>query len=222
MEVLHIAAGEYAERHLHPQPPISASADANDAAIREWLHDVMRRTGLKPTPLAKGADLAPSTLLRALDPGSSGSLERRSIEKIVQKYGVPPPAIYSDPATARAGGFGEPELVSILRPHTDERPLLNTEGDWEIRTRALELAGYLPGDKVRADSAMKPRPRDVVVAQVLDHVRGGAETVLRVYDPPFIITDTADPASKRKPLFVDGTTVSIWGVVVRSVRERPP
>ncbi len=218
---MHTTACENAEFHLHPQLKPAARADASDEAIRGWLHEVMRITGLKPTPLAKGAGLAPSTLLRALDPALGGSLERRSIDKIVHKYGVAPPALYADGAATRPAGLAEPELVRYETPGNDhDLPLAATEGEWTIRTRALELVGYLPGDRVRADSAQQPRARDVVVAQVIDQMRGTAETVLRVYDPPYLMTETADPACRRKPLLVDGDSVAIWGVVMRSVRTR--
>lgn len=194
--------------------------DHPDAAVRSWLLDVMRRTGLKPTPLAKAAGLAPSTLLRALDEANPATLERRTIDKIVASLGVPPPKLYGG-GEASPAGFAEGELTQI--PAGGEGPagpLGNTEGEWIIRTRALELAGYLPGDLVIADSAVPPRARDVVVAQEIDHLRGSAETRLRIYDPPYLVTETADPAAKRKPLLVDGDRVAIWGPVVRSLRLR--
>lgn len=196
-----------------------------DALIRAWLEDVIHRTGLKPTPLAKAAGLAPSTLLRALDEENPGSLERRSIEKIVQKFNVPPPTMFGQPAASaptRASGFGEPELVALVddAPERVGGMLKSTQGEWVIKGRALELAGYLPGDVVRADSAIPPRSRDIVVAQIVDPKLGTAETILRVYEPPYLVTETADPAARRKPLPVDGDTVSIWGVVILAVRAR--
>jgi len=220
---MHIGAGENAELHLHPQHKSEPRGDASGDAIRAWLQDVMRATGLKPTPLAKGAGLAPSTLLRALDPALGASLERRSIDKIVHKYGVAPPALYGEAGPGRPAGLAEPELERYeAPPGASDGPLKDTEGEWTIRNRALELVGYLPGDRVRADSAIKARPRDVVVAQILDQARGTAETVLRLYDPPYLVTETADPACKRKPLPVDDQSVAIWGVVVRSTRAREP
>lgn len=193
-------------------------APDGDNAIREWLEEVIRATGLKATPLAKGAGLAPSTLLRALDPDNPGTLERRTIDKLIATYKVAPPRIYAS-AEARQPVPDEPELqISQLPPASDH--LTATQGAWTIQTRALELAGYLPGDDVVADSAVAPRSRDVVVAQIIDHAAGSARTVLRVYDPPYLMTETADPEARRKPLLVDGDRVSIWGVVVRSARVR--
>lgn len=173
---------------------------------------------MKPTPLAKAAGLAPSTLLRALDPDNPGSLERRSIDKIVQKFGVDPPAMYGQPTLA-SRGFSEPEMQQISAGSAAE-PLTPTQGIWRVQTRALDLAGYLPGDELTADSSIVPRARDVVVAQIVDHTRGTAETVLRVYEPPYLLTETTDERARQKPLLVDHDRVTIWGVVVKMVRVR--
>lgn len=194
----------------------------DDDAVRVWLRDVMRTTGLKPTPLAKAAGLAASTILRALDPTNPGSLERRSIEKIMRTFGVAPPPLYVERgATAQGGtGLAEPELVESREIDESDPDLAPTQKEWTIKTRALELVGYLPGDLVRADSAATPKTRDVVVAQIIEHDRGAPKNVLRVYDPPYLLTETLDPHARRKPLLVDHDTAEIWGVVVRSVRQR--
>lgn len=207
---------------MQPNEDTSGAPATSAIAIRAWIMDVCRRTGLKPTPLAKAAGLAPSTLLRALDPDNPGSLERRSIDKIVQKFGVDPPAMYGTPAPAPARvGFGEPEMKRIGGPMpADASQQSTTEGYWTIQTRALELAGYLPGDQVTADSSIVPRARDIVVAQIVDHQRGTAETVLRIYEPPYLLTETTDERARRKPLLVDNDTVAIWGVVTHMTRTR--
>lgn len=204
---------------------------ASNEEIRDWLHWVMKVTQLKPTPLAKEAGLAPSTLLRALDPQNDGGLENRSINKIVKRFKVPgPPAPHNWRDAREAGpmiqsGFHEPELVrytaDIVWPGLIVE-LKPTEGRWQLKTRALELAGYLPGDLLDADSATQPRQRDVVVAQIVHASHPGAETVLRIYDAPYLLTETLDETARRKPVLVDNISVSIWGTVVRTHRERQP
>lgn len=216
--LVHNPARKFAEPPLQPDDAASSSTPTSAFAIRAWLVDVMRRTDMKPTPLAKAAGLAPSTLLRALDPDNPGSLERRSIDKIVQKFGVEPPAMYGQPSST-ARGFAEPEMQRITGSPA-EADLSPTQGIWKVQTRALELAGYLPGDELTADSSVVPRARDVVVAQILDHARGTAETVLRVYEPPYLLTETTDERARQKPQLVDNDRVAIWGVVVRLVRVR--
>lgn len=188
--------------------------------IRAWLEEVLAKTGMRPTPLAKAAGLAPSTLLRALDPEHPGSLERRSIDKIVQTFHVPPPMFYRETTPPQRGPtFKEPEVVVI---EDEDVGLTASEGQaiWLVRTRAIELVGYLPGDIILVDSRVPPVGRDVVVAQVADHSLDAAETVIRIYDPPYLLTETSDPSARRKPLLVDNDRVLIWGAVIKMIRLR--
>lgn len=199
------------------------SQSDESAAVRAWLVEVLKKTGLKATPLAKAAGLAPSTVLRALDTEKGATLDTRSIAKIVEKLKVaPPPSLFAMPGPA-PDGFAESELEAVAVDGGTRFAgivLTATQGVWRVRTRALELAGYLPGDEVLADSATQPRARDVVVAQVVDHRSGGAETVLRVYDPPYLITETAAAEARQKPVLVDNDRVSIWGPVIVALRAR--
>lgn len=189
-------------------------------AIRSWLLEVLRVVNLKPTPFAKQAGLSASTIFRALDPNSGSTLEIRTINKIVQKYGVRPPGNVVE--APKIQGLSEPELQILSTPLDAGVELTPTQGQWVIRTRALELLGYLPGDIATADSAETPRAHDVVVAQIVDAQSDTAETVIRLYDPPYLLTETADPEARRKPALVDFNKISIWGVVVRSERRRRP
>lgn len=179
----------------------------------------MKVTRMKPTPLAKAVGLSPSTLLRALDPQSAHSLERRSIDKIVQKFDVPPPDLFGALSSSQRMAPAEDELIACKTgPETLGSAAGATQSDWEVKTRALELAGVFPGDVVRADSNVEPRSRDLVVAQILDAKT--VETIIRVYEPPYLLTETADPLARRKPLLVDNERVTVCGVIVRTVRIR--
>lgn len=189
----------------------------SDALIREWLENVIAKSGLKPTPFARGAGLAPSTILRNLE--GEGSLDLRTINKIIKHYDVQGPPIYGE-APSKAPDFSEAELAS----YTSEVPtwwkveLAPKQGIWQVNTRSLELAGVLPSDVIIVDSGTTPKAGDIVVARVL--TGASAETVLRLYDPPYLLTDTADPRSKRKPELVDNVRVSILGVQIKLFRER--
>lgn len=194
----------------------------NDAEqIRQWLEGVIKQTGLKPTPLAKEAGLAPSTLLRALDPDNPTALERRSIAKIVARFNVAPPFA---PGAAPAGyppGFSEDEL---LAPE-DDAPVFEgahlTPNQYvrTINTRALELAGYLPGDVALFDMSVTARDGDAVAANVYN-LQGGADTVLRIFEPPYLVTRTMDREIASKPRLVDGEHVRIMAVLVKLIRGR--
>ena len=88
-----------------------------------------------------------------------------------------------------------------------------------IRTRALECIGYVPGDIVIVELGRPPAPGDVVCAQVYDWGRSEPETVLRIYEPPVLVSATLDE-QLRRPLVVDNVRVIIKGVVLRH-RLRP-
>lgn len=216
---MHSAASKLLELHLQPE---GSRPPDRDAQVRAWLQWLQQLTGLKTTPLAKEAGLSPSTLLRAMDEDNPVSLEWRSINKIVNKFNVAGPDTFQmqgsyAPHTAVRIGFSDMELEKYT---AEMQSLTPTQGRWQVRTRALELAGYLPGDNLIADSIEIPRAEDVVIAQHLHTGKPGADTVLRLYDPPYLLTATLDEHAKRKPLLVDNANVSIWGVVVKSWRER--
>lgn len=86
------------------------AVDPEAKLVREWLLEVMRRTQMKATPLAKKVGLAPSTLLRALDEDNPSALERRSIKKIVDTFNVPAPQF----ADAQFGPLGAADLAGYL------------------------------------------------------------------------------------------------------------
>jgi hypothetical protein len=182
--------------------------------VRTWLRHVMRQTGMKPSPLAKAAGLSPSTLLRALDDDSPSSLERVSILKIMKAFNVSGP----DEAEMRTIGFSETELL----PYAPESPVALAPNQYVkiVNTRALELAGYMPGDLATFDMSASPVAGDVVEAQI--YSGGTAETAFRLYDPPYLTVRTLDPAVAAKPLLVDGERIRIAAVLVRSERTRRP
>jgi hypothetical protein len=194
------------------------ATDQEAKAIRAWILDLLHKTGLKPTPFAKEVGLAPSTLMRAISETNPTSLERRSIKKIVEKYNVQWPQLSGGQPT----GFGEPELLDfhLDAPLFGGMPLEANQYVKEVNTRAVELLGYLPRDRVLFDMSSTPTAGDVVQAQVYSLVSREAETVLRYYDPPYLVMRTTDPSLSQKPLPVDGERVKIMAVAVKMIRER--
>lgn len=181
----------------------------DNALIRDWLTDVMRRTGLKATPLARRAGLSPSTLIRALDDQNPSMLERRSITKIAQTFGV------AEPGAGVATGMAE----DLLPYRETAQPRVDIKADQYLRvigSRVLDLIGYLPGDVVLLDMSETAAEGDAVDAQVYD--RSGADTVLRYYDPPYLVARSTQPELAAKPLLVDGERVRIAAVVVYAQR----
>ncbi len=191
--------------------------DRHAADIRAWLIFVMKHTGLKQTPLAKEAGLAPSTLSRALDPENPTALERRSILRIVETFGVPEPG-----KEFVMTGFAEDELTRLDEqpPEFAGVPLTPNQYVARAASRAVDLAGIVPGDELLFDMAAQPRADDVVAAQVYAIGAAEASTVLRIFDPPFIVTRTSDFRAHATPVLVDGQRARIAAVMLKALRQR--
>lgn len=211
------------------EPTPLAKKPDTASIYREWLRRLPMLTGKSHTAIAADIGLAVSTLtrpLKATDPGTS-TPHQRTIDKIVARYGVAPP----DFGTAQRGplrGFaedaapyepdGDGPLASAVRALTAGRPNVDP---WVIKTRALELIGYLPGDVVLIDPGQLPNAGDAVCAQTnIDFRRGTAETAMRVYERVgasfALVAASMDPAF-RAPISVDDRVV-IKGVIAGMVR----
>jgi transcriptional regulator with XRE-family HTH domain len=90
---------------------------------------------------------------------------------------------------------------------------------WELKTNAVEMAGYLPGDIVVVAADVEPQPGDLVLAR--PHAAHGqfVEAVWRLYAPPALVTATSDRAAFAS---VRLDQASVMGVVIGSFRRRRP
>ena len=196
---------------------------------REYLERVIAHMDKPATRIAKEIGVAASTLTRLLNApeGSTATLHARTISKL-QEYSRVPLHFGGDSA-AQPGprGFAE-DAVPFDAKSADPavsaaiKALIGTRqaaDPWTIRTRALERIGFLPGDIVIVDLGRRPEAGDAVCAQVYDWRRGAAETVMRVYEPPYLIAASLDE-QLRKPLVVDDEQVIIKGVLLAH-RLRP-
>lgn len=178
---------------------------------RLWLEQVIARSGMKPTPFAQRAGIAPSTILRALDKAASVELDRRTIAKICAAFAVPPPGY-------GATGFAEGDLAEYAAGG-DVPALPANQYRRRAASRAMELAGILAGDVLTFDMARGAAAGDIVEAQVYALDRRAAETVMRLYDPPYLIARSLDAAVPQKPLLVDGERVRIAAVLIHLARD---
>ena len=187
--------------------------DQVQANTREWIKKVLERRGWTPNRLAKEAGVSPATIFRALNDDRFVT-STTTLEKIAAAAGVPSPM-------QSGTGFAEPDGITLVASQLPAilTPVLN-QVPWELRTRAAELAGYLPGDVLLVDPDVAPASGDLVCAQVYNFQNGTAETVFRIFEPPYLIARTMDPSITAKPLLVDDERVKIWGVAVRSLRTR--
>lgn len=194
----------------------------------DWITAILDYRGWHQTRLASEAGVDPSTLSRFMkDPLNKAQLQTNSVEKIARVGGIPP---YQTQAVARVAGLAETEAEPLDFP-TDPtsnlpfdialsalRKARNGLDPWVMKSRALELEGYLPGDIIFVDLNETASIGDAVCAQVYDR-NGKAETVFRIYEHPFLVSASTDKATRR-PLLVDNNTVMIRGVIVASLRPR--
>lgn len=189
----------------------------------EWLGRVLSQTGLTRHGLAVKAEIPPPTLSMFVSPRAKHNLSSGNVRKIER-------------ATGLRFGAGESHLVAReneaepYRAESDADPFgaivaaavggANHLAPWRLASRALEAAGYLPGDALIVDLNAAAEPGDVVCAQRYNWRAMTAETVFRIFEPPAtLVSATLDPALRR-PILVDDEHVKIKGVVVASVRPR--
>lgn len=195
-------------------------------AHREWLKRLPTLTGKPLTRIAKEIKIAPSTLTRPLMEGDDGTstLHANTIAKIVAHTGAPAPAEQGSPVSGRRSplGFGEDAAPFVPQPGDPINAAIaaftanyDAFALWTIRTRAVELAGFTPGDVAILDLNGKPQPGDVVCAQVYNWGRMTAETVVRVFERAapveLLVGKTLDP-SLQQPIVIDGERVIVKGV----------
>jgi hypothetical protein len=208
--------------------PIVSLMDSMRDRQRTWLKDVLAHRGWNATEWARRARLAPSTLNRFLnDPDYEHELSKKTLRALGEAAGLEP---YQIPGVKRPSGFSEPDAQALFESGTsgdavvDEAVRVLLQGrngidPWIMRSRALEFAGYLPGDVLIVDLNERPKAEDAVCAQVYDWTTGKAETVMRLYTPPYLVAMSSETRF-LKPFVVDDDVVVIKGVIVSSYRPR--
>lgn len=206
----------------------SAMEPTRDEIIA-WLQAILARTGETPSALARRAGLATTTLTRFLNDPDADMLGLRSIAKIAHVAGAVPIGAPM-PGAPRSMGLAEGDAL----PYADypqksaSEPAVaaliagrNAVDPWVLRSAALAAVGYLAGDILIVELNRLPAAGNVVCAQVYNWAARTAETVFRLYEPPFLVAQPIDPAlaaSLRRPLVVDNDRVVIRGVVTASLR----
>ena len=199
-------------------------ADRETARLhREYLRAVIARTGKRPTRIAKDLGIAPSTLTRLLrEPeGSNATMHARTLSMLeeysklafgsgVEAGGAAGMPGFREEAAPFDTKSADPALSAAIKALIAGRKAADP---WTIKTKSLERIGFMPGDVVIVDLGMRAQAGNAVCAQVYDVRSGTAETVMRVYEPPYLIASSFDE-SLRRPLVVDDVQVVIKGVVL--------
>lgn len=224
--MLHSLAEASSPRQRPMQHQNQSSGSARHAqlreVVREWLQGIMDKHAVSQRQIGIRSEVSPATVNRAMDVDGDFVMTTSVITKISDAFGEPLPSALARPAVpGRAMGFSESDLTVFTGP-ADGLPAkaqLN-HGRWRISSRVLDQEGFRPGDVLDFDLGLQPAPGDIVVAQVYNMQRGTADTILRVYYPPYLLTRSSDEAVDPRPLYVDNERVKIMGTFVRMVRER--
>lgn len=209
-----------------PPAPKNRSAVHSEEYARHfaWVDWLLARTGKTDASLAKDAGLNVNYLYRKRADGTV--LGATQIRMLAEHYELPGPDNYLLPG---ASGFSD-EGVAYDASLPGHDPVLKqmieialkgraNAAPWVLKTRALESAGFLPGDILISDQSVQPNASDPVVAQVYDLRSGTAETVFRILESPYLVAASSDPAL-RKPLLVDNERVIVLGTITQSFRAR--
>lgn len=195
---------------------------------RAWLEELLKKLGITATELARQANLNPSTLTRFLQPnGRDGHmLSARTVQKIRD---VTQHMLRDRRAGPGLAGFAEdpPRLVDniaelpaeLARAIAAMRAAGNAIDAWEIRSDALSGLRIHRGDVLMVDMNATAQAGDIVCVQKYDWNRQTAETVFRLFEPPYLLTgQITGPA--RRPDVADNQTTVIRGVVIARLSPR--
>lgn len=202
-----------------------ARMDNNQRETKEWLTAVAKHLNLSPSQLALNSGMAASTVTRFTnDRSGKATITQSSLEKIAKYSGFRPGQI---PGRGRSG-IAEPDTIPFGHENTAwpkwvtaaiEAAKAGRNGveAWIMKGAALDGIGIMPGDIVIIDQNARAKTGDVVLAEVIDQVVGTAETVMRLYQKPFITTHSMRLGPGR-PEQVDDDRVSIAGVRIGTIR----
>lgn len=197
----------------------------------QWFKQRQKQVGVTAEDIAQRMGRARSNVSHILNGHQRMSLEW------AQAFAD---ALQVDVATVLdKAGSARPETVIQLRPGFSESDAIPLNGQnkqprsiaavlgmerpgvdiWQVKSRAMCLGGILPGDFLLVDThaAERAKQGDVVVAQVYDNTRGGAQTVIRRFEPPVLVSASSEPDDQRVHV-VDGVNVVIRGKVAASWR----
>lgn len=199
--------------------------EAQRAYIRMALVRDPRKRSL--TEIARDGGINPSTLTRFMnDKAHRHALSSLTMRRIAEVVKLPLSSDIAGPAVTGLREEAEPYIATGADP--DLRRLVdiliggrNGADPWILTSGVLEAEGYRPGDLVIVDlNALPAKEGDCVCAQVYDRSGATAETVWRVYNPPFLMAAPLVGATRLKPLMVDNDRVVIRGVITDCLRRR--
>jgi len=193
---------------------------------KNWIEAVLSAKGWTRTDWARQASVDPSTLSKFFnDPQNTQILGATTVARLES---VSPIKAYETLMAPRYGGLAETEAFAYEPQSSDNddtatavaaiKAKRNAVDAWVLSSRGLEAIGYCPGDVLLVDLNGAPKSGDIVCAQLYTRP-GNAETVFRIFEPPYLVAATLDRAL-TKPLLIDNDQVGVRGVVIASIRPR--
>lgn len=182
---------------------------------REFIDQLVKKTGLSLRGLAQGAGFSSSTLTRFMnEPDHDGLLSTHTLQKLYDKYHVQwhaPSMVEEEPERLPMVPDGVLKSLKALGPEAR----LHRQRD-----KTMEGRGLFQGDVAVVNESVKPAAGDLVLAEVAHQGAQRAYRTVRLYMPPFLVTTPLDPrlTDDLRPLTVDEVTVKILGVVSGIVR----
>jgi hypothetical protein len=209
---------------LRPGTPLQRQDKLRDT-IRDWLLMIMSKHQVSQRQLGLRSQVSPTTINRALSDDGEFVMSTTIISKISASFGEPPPQGLGLGAGVAPRAHSESDVVPFVGKTSVDGPALEEAIERLFRAQVtsdvLNLEGFRRGDVADFDLVLKPEAGDIVVAQVKHLQRGGsAETVMRVFQPPYLLTRSTDASIDQRPLYVDGERIVILGTFVRLIRER--
>jgi len=184
-------------------------------AYKAWIERIAAQHRINATEIARRIGASPSSITRQIKPGWTRRPSLDILRRISTafKSPIPPELIGTPPA---GPGFGEPDVMPLAFTDDEGDSFDPNLSDWEIRSNALSAPGCMPGDMIRFDARIQPVAGDIVIAQVYKIGSVGAETVMRLYMPPFLVAaEPGIPTIRPIEVDTDGERVRIMGTMTR-------
>lgn len=190
-------------------------------AIKAWAKQAMQAGGWRSQrAMARDIGVSPSALNALM---RSGSAHPKTMQAVAEGSGLPPPfgrSLYE--------GLPEPPARALAEPEPGE-----TAGTadlfgapqaglqiWPVQSDSLVPMGIRRGDVVLVDPNRRAVRGDAVIVQLREAARLAARTVLRVYQPPYVVGWA--PGDWPEVEAVDDDLVAIAGVILRVLTTPRP
>ncbi len=181
---------------------------------RLWIEQICETNSITATEIAKRISASPSTITRQIKPGWTRKPSLDVLRRISSAFrvAIPPELI----GAVDVQGFAEPDISPITPEYEPEEGWNANLSDWQVRSHSLAALGCMPGDHIRFDASLAPMSGDIVIAQIYRIGQPGADTVMRLYMPPFLVAAELG-APSIAPINIDtsGRHMAIMGTMIK-------